>query len=217
MGEGRAYQTVQTGTCEAKGPSAPCGGGGFFKSAQNLILLFNSSLNNQRSMWWRRFSKQYYYYPKLLLLLLLNYYSKPTFTFQFKFKQRSMWWRRYNKSDPKLNLKFKSRFRFILPTRVDNTQTCGSKSTNLFPWNIWTATHGIMMQVENGKRVELSVDDFQFPSCCSCHLNLWTEITQIQMSSMKLVRLLLKMQWLSIPASSCNLSYPENSNQDVFQ
>ena len=54
MGEGRAYQTVQTGTCEAKGPSAPCGGGGFFNNVQNLILLFNSSLNNQRSMWWRR-------------------------------------------------------------------------------------------------------------------------------------------------------------------
>ena len=54
MGEGRAYQTVQTGTCEAKGPSAPCGGGGFFKTVQNLILLFNSSLNNQHSMWWRR-------------------------------------------------------------------------------------------------------------------------------------------------------------------
>ena len=28
MGEGRIFQTVQTGMCEAKGPSAPCGGGG---------------------------------------------------------------------------------------------------------------------------------------------------------------------------------------------
>ena len=31
MGEGRIFQTVQTGTCEAKGPSAPCGGGGILK------------------------------------------------------------------------------------------------------------------------------------------------------------------------------------------
>ena len=49
MGEGRVYQTVQTGTCEAKGPSAPCGGGGVFSNnttpIQNLILHFNSSLN----------------------------------------------------------------------------------------------------------------------------------------------------------------------------
>ena len=65
MGSGRIYQTVQTGTCEAKGPNAPCGGGG-------------------------------------------------TFTFQF--------------IKSKLKFTFKSRFGFILPTRVDNTQTCGSKS-----------------------------------------------------------------------------------------
>ena len=52
--------------------------------------------------------------------------------------QCSMWWRRYFHFSPwffsfqfiksKLKFTFKSRFGFILPTRVDNTQTCGSKS-----------------------------------------------------------------------------------------
>jgi len=72
MGKGRIFQTVQTGTCEAKGPSAPCGGGG---------------------------SESY----------------------------------------------------------------CQQE---------WTIHRLVALKVDKGKRVELSVDYFQFPSCCSCHLRL---------------------------------------------
>ena len=30
----------------------------------------------------------------------------------------------------------------------------------------------IILQVNKGKSVELAIDDFQFPSCCNCHLRL---------------------------------------------
>jgi len=38
----------------------------------------------------------------------------------------------------------------------------------------YTTHRLVALKVTKGKSVELAIDDFHFPSCCSCHLRLWS-------------------------------------------
>ena len=105
--DGKIFQTVQTGTCEAKGYDAPCGGGGRMHENRKTVSASQSF-----------------------------------------------------------------RLRVILPTGIYNAQACSTQGIRTGKTLEHYFRYKIILQVTRGKSVELAIDDFQFPSCCNCHLRL---------------------------------------------
>jgi len=49
---------------------------------------------------------------------------------------------------------------------------CGGGGSESYCQQEYTTHRLVALKVNKGKSVELAIDDFQFPSCCNCHLRL---------------------------------------------